>query len=149
MSVTADNPIGIDFSGLDVGNVSITSNASVYLDGKITNPNGNTTISAQGSIAATAAASIVSKNLTLTATGGGIGNAGQLLAGALSPGGVLTATAGSQGVYLNLGSGALIARVTAGSTQAGYGNVVIDATGDLQPASGLSAGTVNVAGNNI
>ncbi|HEV3085266.1 MAG TPA: hypothetical protein VGY66_36260, partial [Gemmataceae bacterium] len=149
MSVKADNLIGIDFSGLAVASVSITSNAPVYLDGKITNPSGTTTISALGSIAATADASIVSKNLTLTATGGGIGNAGQLLAGALTSGGVLTATAGNQGVYLNLGSGALIGQVSAGSTLAGYGNVIIDATGDLQPESGLSAGTVNVTGNNI
>jgi len=73
MSVQADNPIGIDFSGSTTGSVSITSNAPVYLDGKITNPNGTTTISAQGSIVATADTSIVSDTLTLTANGGGVG----------------------------------------------------------------------------
>ncbi len=69
-SVKADNPIGIDFSGLTSGQVTINSNAPVILAGDIVNPNGNTTITAQGSITNLANASLVSNNLTLKATGG-------------------------------------------------------------------------------
>ena len=69
-SVKADNPIGVDFSGLTTGLVTINSNAPVILAGNIVNPNGNTTITAQGSITNLANASLASQNLTLAATGG-------------------------------------------------------------------------------
>ncbi len=69
-SVKADNPIGINFSGLTSGNVTINSNAPVILSGAIVNPNGTTTITAQGSITNLAGASLVSNDLTLKATGG-------------------------------------------------------------------------------
>ena len=44
MSVRADNPVGIVFAGHDSGLIDITSNASVYLDGTLTNPTGDTNI---------------------------------------------------------------------------------------------------------
>ncbi len=69
-SVKADNPIGIDFSGLTSGLVNINSNAPVILSGNVINPNGATTITAQGSITNLANASLDSNNLTLEATGG-------------------------------------------------------------------------------
>ena len=69
-SVKADNPIGIDFSGLTSGVVTINSNAPVILSGNVINPDGNTTITAQGSITNLADASLDSNNLTLKATGG-------------------------------------------------------------------------------
>ena len=46
MSVRADNPVGIDFSGRAEGRVSIVSNAPVIIADPITNPNGNTTVRA-------------------------------------------------------------------------------------------------------
>ena len=69
-SVKADNSIGINFSGSTSGSVTINSNAPVILSGDIVNPNGNTTITAQGSITNVAGGSLDSNNLTLQATGG-------------------------------------------------------------------------------
>jgi hypothetical protein len=142
-SVKADNPITVDFNGLSAGNVSITSNAPVILAGKITNPNGDTTITASGSITSSLGsteASVLSDNLTLSANGGAIN-----LGAALTTGGVLNVTGDSNGVTLRLNSGALIGQVSAGTAQGGYGDVVISATGDLEAASGSG----NVTGNNI
>ena len=105
-SVKADNPIGIDFSGSAQADVNITSDAPVILAGNIANPAGDTTITAP-SITQTASATITSNNLTLDATGG-VGTATQPLNASLTANGVLNVQAGSQGVYLNLGSGALL-----------------------------------------
>ena len=69
-SVKADNPIGIDFSGLTTGEVNIDSNAPVILTGDIVNPSGNTTITARGSITNTPTASLQTNNLSLSASGG-------------------------------------------------------------------------------
>ena len=69
-SVKADNPIGIDFSGLTSGVVMINSNSPVILSGNVINPDGTTTITAQGSITNLANATLASNNLTLKATGG-------------------------------------------------------------------------------
>ena len=69
-SVKADNPIGIDFSGLTSGSVTINSNAPVILSGNVVNPDGATTITAQGSITNLANATLDSNNLALQATGG-------------------------------------------------------------------------------
>src|SRR5262249_18049580 len=94
---------------------------------------------------------IVSHNLTLTSDGGSVGTPEQHVAGVLttlnSQVGVLRATAGIQGVYLDLGSGAIIQQVRAGNADTGFGNVVINATGDLTVPS--SNASVNVAGNNV
>ncbi len=62
---------------------------------------------------------------------------------AQTPTGVLNVTAGDQGVYLNLGSGALIENV---QTYHSGGNVVINATGGLDPAPGLYS---SILANNI
>ena len=69
-SVKADNSIGINFSGLTSGSVTINSNAPVILSGDVVNPDGNTTITAQGSIANLASGSLESHNLTLNGDGG-------------------------------------------------------------------------------
>ncbi len=151
-SVKADNPIGIDFSGPAQATISITSDTPVILAGNIANPLGDTTITAP-SITQEPAATITTNNLTLnnlplTATGS-VGTATQPLDASLTANGVLNVSAGSQGAYLNLGSGALLGQVTAGKASTGYGNVVLSATGSLTVAPGLPGGTVNVTGNNI
>ena len=81
--------------------------------------------------------------------GGVVGSAAAPLNLQTTAGGVLNVQAGNQGVYLNLSSGTLIDQVTAGTAASGYGDVVLSATGDLDPASGLPAGTINVTGDNI
>jgi len=81
-------------------------------------------------------------------SGGSIGSAAQPLAAVLGSG-VLNATAGNQGVYLQLNSGGLIDQVTAGNALSGYGNVVITSLTDLDAVSGLPSGAVNVTGNDI
>ncbi len=81
--------------------------------------------------------------------GGMVGSADAPLDVQTTAGGILNVQAGNQGVYLNLGSAAQIGQVTAGSALSGYGDVVLSATGDLNPASGLPAGTINVTGDNI
>jgi len=81
-------------------------------------------------------------------SGGSIGSAAQPLAAVLGSG-VLNATAGNQGVYLQLNSGGLIDQVTAGNALSGYGNVVITSLTDLDAVAPLPAGAVNVTGNDI
>ncbi len=81
--------------------------------------------------------------------GGVIGSAAAPLNLQTTAEGVLNAQAGNQGVYLNLGSAALVDQVTAGTAASGYGDVVLSATGDLDQAPGLPAGTINVTGDNI
>jgi hypothetical protein len=139
-SVKADNPITVDFAGLSVGDVTITSDAQVILDDTITNPNGDTTITAREGIKGSNT-SIVSHNLTLSATDGAID-----LGGSLTTGGVLNVTGSSQGVHLRLNSGALIGQVSAGTAGGGYGDVVLSATGDLEAAP---ASPGSVTGTNI
>ncbi len=78
--------------------------------------------------------------------GGILGSASQPLDAQLTGGGVLNATAGNQGIYLNLDSGAAIAQVEAGSSSGGFGNVVISATGDIVPST---SGPGGITGNNI
>ncbi len=153
MSVRADNPVGITFAGNDRGLVDITSNTTVHLDGTVTNPNGDTTITVtNGSIvlptgksaaSGTSTAPILTNNLTLSADGG-IGTQSNPIAASLTAGGVLNATSGSAGTFLALGSGALIGSVTAGKSGA-YGDVSITAQGSL-----LQSGTgTNVSGRDI
>jgi hypothetical protein len=143
VSVKADNLIGVNFSGSPVGSVTVTSNGAINIDGQITNPNGNTTITATngGILTAPVIGLVTSDNLTLSASGG-IGAAGQLFNATL--GGDLSATGGSQGVYVNLNSGAVLGTVSA-QTGSSYGPVTIVATGDLLAASNTSL----VAGSQI
>ena len=149
MSLKADNPIGIDFSGVTAGSLTIASNAPVFLAGSISQAVGQTTITADGDITPGANASITADDLTLTATGGSIGNTAQPLNVTLGSNGSLKAMAGNQGVYLDLSSGANIAQITSGDATDGYGDVSITTNGDLLPQSGLPAGTVNITGGNI
>ncbi len=141
-SVAADNPISISFSGAPQGSVTITSNAAVTLAGNIVNPNGTTTITAPSITEDSTASTLTSHNLNLVVTGG-VGTATQAVNASLTDGGVLSIQAGSQGVYLNLGSGALLNTVTS------TGDIVINATGGLDQAPGLPGGLVNVSGNKI
>ncbi|MEN6412472.1 MAG: leukotoxin LktA family filamentous adhesin [Veillonellales bacterium] len=139
MTAKADNPIAIGFSGKTRGVVNVTSNAPVTLAGKITNPSGDTTVTvSSGGIRETAAAAVLTHNLTLNSPDRGIGSAAQPFAAALTNGGELLVNAGSDGVYLNLDFGAVIDQVSAvtstsknGTLVNDYGDVVINAAGSL------------------
>jgi hypothetical protein len=141
-SVEADNPIGINFSGASQGFVNITTVSPVILAGNIQNANAETTISAPSITQQGSSATITSSNLTLTSADG-VGTLAQPLNASLTAGGVLNVQAGSQGAYINLGSGALLGIVNSG------GDVVLNATGSLDAAPGMPAGTVNITGNNL
>jgi filamentous hemagglutinin family protein len=151
MSVKADNPFKIDFSGNATGSIVVNSNAAVSINGTITNPNGGTSVTSTGSITETPTGSILTKNLTLSAGSGGIGTADSpdtAFKATLTANGVLNVQNGdSSGVYLKLNSGALLGLIASGNSTAGYGDVVINASNDL--ASALGAGAVNVTGRNI
>ena len=142
MSVKADNPIGIHFSGGDSGYVLINSDADVFLTGDIDNPNGDTTINTTGNITPSPDATIESDDLTLSA-GGDIGTGNPLVA-TITKGGILDASSGSPGMVIDLTGGAILGTIAA----AGNGPVVLDAQGSLQaPAiQVLQHGVVNVSG---
>jgi hypothetical protein len=134
MSVRADHAIGIDFSGSEDGSVSIRSNAPVVLDGKITNPDGATTITTTvGSVTATDAGAIVTKTLEIQAASA-IGAAPRPLAVALADAAPewISARAGAGGIFLAVGSGARLRSVVAGAAATGWGDVVIAAEGALE-----------------
>jgi filamentous hemagglutinin family protein len=151
MSVKADNPFKIDFSGNATGSVVVNSNAAVSINGAITNPNGSTSITSASSITETPTGSVLTKNLTLNAGAGGIGTADSpdtAFKATLTASGVLNVRNGdSSGVYLKLNSGAALGQIASGNSTAGYGDVVINAANDLTTA--LGAGAVNVTGRNV
>ena len=145
MSVTASEPIDINFGGTSTGTVNVTSNSPVIINGQITNPDGSTTItSTGGSVTVTPTGSITSQNLSLSAAGG-LGTPTTPLPITIDNGGVLSATdSSSSGIYLKLASGAVINKITAGSG-APYGNVVVTAQGDLLRSGSAS----QITGDNV
>jgi hypothetical protein len=156
MSVKADNPIGVEFTGRSVGSVSIVSNAPVILGGQVFNPDGTTVIRAtSGSITATDEGSVAARSLSITAAGG-IGTATGPLAVTLSgnggTSGTLSALGGRDGVFLAVNSAAEITQVAAetvsGNTTS-YGDVSITAVGSLTRTAAQSATLKNVRGRDI
>jgi hypothetical protein len=140
-SVKADNPIGIHFFGPAQSFVHINSVSPVILAGSITDPDGDTTITAPSITQQDASETITSNNLTLTSTVGGVGTLSQPVNGSLAANGVLKVTSVGS-VYLNLDSGARLDNI---QTYLGGGDVVIKATGSLDPAPGL----VSILAKNI
>jgi len=82
--------------------------------GDLTNPNGDTTITSTGKITQAPDASILTNNLTLSSSGGGVGTPTNPIQATLTPGGVLNGGSSSAGFFLDLQSGATIGTVTAG-----------------------------------
>lgn len=140
-SVKADNQIGISFLGNPTGLVNVTSNSAVTVAGQIVNPSGATTILATGAIQETSAALVQSKDLTLSSGTGnfaaGIGTHNTPFAATLTKGGILNASGGSDGVYLNINSSAIsLGQLTAGSA-GNWGDLSLSTTGDIN-ANGAS-----------
>ena len=139
-SVKADNPVGIDFSGSGRGSVSITSNAPVTFNGQITNPDGDTSLtSTGGGLVTTANGSVVSNNLTLSASGA-VGTASNLFNITQTHDGTLNAAA--NGVYL-----ASTSALNIGTVSGGTGDVVLNASGNINGVGSPSPATIT--GNNV
>lgn len=147
-SVRADNRIGVDFAGNPRGTINVTSNAPVTLTGQLLNPNGDTSLQVNGSLLAGASGSLLTDNATLQASGS-IGSIGQPLPVTLSGGGVLNATAGRDGLFLDINSAVNLGSLVSGDLAGGYGEVVVRAAGSLLRAPGLPAGQANVTGRSI
>ncbi|MGH3264547.1 MAG: hypothetical protein ACRDNS_21415, partial [Trebonia sp.] len=155
MSVSADNPIGIDFSGSAAGSIVIDSDAPVELADQIINPNGSLTINAVGAITAGAKGAITSSSVSLSTGGvGGIGSIASPLpvtitsmqATPTTPGSI-SALADADGIYLAVSGDASLGTVSAqDASGGGYGDIVIDSTGSLLAGATASA---NVTGANI
>ena len=130
MSVRASNPVHIVFGGHDRGLINITSNADVFLDGNLTNPDGDTIITSTGKIQQASDATILTNNLTLNASGGGVGTSSSPIEGTVTPGGVVSGTSNWAGFFLDLQSGATIGTITAGGP-GNWGDVRLRVNGSL------------------
>lgn len=142
-SVKADNPIAVDFSGGTRGSVIINSAAPVTIDGQITNPQGDTVITAtgtNGNISTSTNGSVTTNNLTLDATGA-VGAATNLFDTTIVGNGKLNAT-GDQGVYLAANGALNLAHVASSA-----GDVTLTAQGDITVAAGST--TPVITGNNV
>ncbi|MGA1373007.1 MAG: hypothetical protein ACO3Z6_15580, partial [Pseudomonadales bacterium] len=152
MSVKADNPVTIDFSGRAVSNVAIVSNSMVVLAGNINNPEGTTTIAAIGGVTANADGSIDTHNLSVTTTAG-IGSPARPIPVTIMEDenelGTLSASAGSEGIYLTLDSGAVLGTVSAVTSGTSYGDVSISARDSLTRSATQPVTATNVRGRNI
>jgi sugar lactone lactonase YvrE len=141
MSVKADNPFDVSFDVVD-GIVDVRSAGPLTLLGQVVNPQGTTTVRADGDL--TTKSSFESGDLTITAPGSGIGSTAAALPISLTAGAAFNATASSAGVYATSSGVFTLGTVTA-VTSATYGNVVISG------ASGIRArgGVTNVMGRSI
>ena len=157
-SVRADYPVAIEFSGASTGNVTITSDAPVFLDGQIVNPNGTTTITLTAdnqtpklsalNIMSAPGASISTSKLVLSAPGR-IGSPSNPISTAAAVVSNVQSGPGSSGVYLDLLAAAVIGTVTAGNAQGGFGNVVMTAQGNLTPLFTVSPNTAETDASDI
>jgi hypothetical protein len=159
MSVKANNPIALNFVGNGRGKVTITSNSDVILTNIITNPNGDTSITASGgSVHQSTGASTVSNNLTIQASND-IGTTAIPISAVITDDGVLDVIGSMNGVYLNLDGDAQIRQVVADrvvcsgpSCTTQYGDVTIHSSGSLTAeldVHGNPTQTLNIIGRSI
>ncbi len=143
-TVKADNPINITFSGHAKGLIRITSNSSVLVDGQLNNPRGLTEINAtNGDIVNGALGTLTAEDMSLNA-GGRVGSSLVPIVAAITSPDTLSATSGSQGIYIKLSTGAGLGTIRAGSA-GNWGDIVISASGDITRSSGSPV----VSGRNI
>jgi hypothetical protein len=141
-SIDASNPIGIDFTGNPQGSITVDSDATVSIAGRLYNPGGPTSItSSQGSITQTAQGSVDTQGLDLQAASG-IGSAGQALQVSLN-GGALQAASSTGDVDINATGELPLLRVAAG------GAINLSAQGSIVAAAGaanplLSASSISL-----
>jgi hypothetical protein len=143
-SVRADYDFGISFAGNAAGSINITSNSAIRLQGNVINPSGTATFNATaGSITQAPNVSILTRNLTLAATGS-VGAADAPIAASITDNGVLTIDSGEGGIHLAMEGSARVARLNAGAV----GDVNVRIAGGLTVAPGFENAT-HVTGNNI
>ena len=131
-TVSADNPIDIEFIGFDAGIITITSEKDISLNYSIENETGTTTLTAEdGAITVNGDKVVVSSyDLILDATGG-IGTQQRPLVLDMQ-GGTLTATTTQGGIYLSEKTGDLYYD----SITTGKGDVYLDVNENLVPHTG-------------
>ena len=152
-SVKASYPISISFNGGGTSTVSVTSNASVLVNGSINNLQGATSINATGAGSAilNGANPLVSgTSVTLNAPGG-IAAIGAPLPVQVY-GGTLSATSVDNDIAIAATGSLSIIQVKANPATPGnapQGNIFISATGDITSASAYNVGTPIVVGKSI
>ena len=147
-TVKASNPINVQFVGGSSGLVSITSNASVQVNGTITNYNGSTAITtttANAAILTSRDGMISGRSVTLTGQGG-IGTATQA-AGVQLYGGTLTASSIDRDINIDVRGNLSLASVKV--LGSGLGNIDLHATGDITAAAAYNLNNPIVVGRNI
>jgi hypothetical protein len=159
MSVRADNPIALSFVGNGRGNVTIVSDADVTLTNTITNPSGDTSISAVGgSVHQSTGASTISNNLNIFASGD-VGTTAIPISIVITNDGVLNVVGSMNGVYLDLDGDTVVRQIFAATpvaTSSGisivYGDIVIHTSGSMTAelnGSGTPTQSLNIAGRSI
>ena len=152
-SVKASYPISISFNGGGTSTVSVTSNASVLVNGSINNLQGATSINATGAGSAilNGANPLVSgTSVTLNAPGG-IAAIGAPLPVQVY-GGTVSATSVDNDIAIAATGSLSIIQVKANPATLGnapQGNIFISATGDITSASAYNVGTPIVVGKSI
>ncbi len=142
-SVKADFPIAIGFIGQDQGQIEVQSQGSILLAGAVRNLEGSINLTTAGSILqVTDGAVITGQNVSLNA-GTGIGDDLKSVAVELRENGALSALAdrGDVNIYGVKGD------LRVGSVEARYGNVTVNADGDIVQAAAGNAPVIS--GNRI
>ncbi|MDD1749524.1 MAG: hypothetical protein LUO89_06575, partial [Methanothrix sp.] len=168
VTVRADYAFGIKFGGSTTGSINVNTNSPLTVAGTLFNPDGSTTLTSIGSapsaavngglastipngIYAAGGAQIEAKSLSLS-TWGAIGSPSVPVPVTLTqapgngPFGTLNASGGSDGVYLDVKSGATIGQITALSGADTYGDVVVNSEFGL---AATSLNTPTIRGRNI
>ena len=143
-SVKADYPFAVTFDAT-AGLVDISSRSGVTFLGEIVNPQGTTRIQTDGVLTTSAATSIESRDLTLSAVNSAIGTAAAPLHVALGPNARLTATAGAGGVAITSDSSLLVNRIVARAASGAYGDILLESEGGITAVPGV----VNLEGRSI
>ncbi|WP_179145253.1 leukotoxin LktA family filamentous adhesin [Rhizobium sp. RU36D] len=152
-TVRASNPINIQFIGGSNGQVSVSSNSTVQINGTITNYNGATSISATGSTSAVIASrdgSVSGRSVTINGEGG-IGTAAQAV-GVQVYGGTLTASSTNRDINISARGDLNVAsvRVNGRNGQAlTAGDVTLTASGDITSASAYNVANPIIVGKSV
>ena len=147
-TVKASNPINIQFVGGSQGSVVVESNATVQVNGTITNYNGTTAITASGANSAIVSGreGFVSGRSVTLAGDGGIGTASKPVTVQLY-GGTLNAATVDRDINIEARGKLSITAVKVNGS--GLGDIDLRATGDITAASGYNIANPIIVGRSI